>query len=247
MPNMKNIRKVKQAGFSLIELMVVILILTVITGAIFQQIDMVQKRYRSEQNKMDLFQNAREFVDQFVRDVHTAGYPNPRVFTPDVTWEVSPAANSKYNAVGLIYMDPRRLVFEGDINGDGIVDMLEYKLELDTSSAGNSRCPCIKRGQGTKTSGSAPGTTVLDYFTQVENVVADASTVIFTAYDREGVQKTITGGLTRTNFEPNANDEIYKIYNVRINLNVKASTSAGDIGTGFRPEVFISAGAQVNN
>lgn len=238
----------KQSGFSLIELMVVILLMMIITGAIFQQIDMVQRRYRSEQNKMDLFQNAREFVDQFVRDVHTAGYPNPRIFTADAVWEVTPAANSMYNAVGLIYIDPRRLVFEGDINGDGVVDMLEYKLDLDTTAAGNSRCPCLKRGQGSKTSGAAPGTTVLDYFTQVENVVADSNTVIFTAFDREGVKvDEVATGLTRTNFEPNSTERIYQIFNVRIQLNVRASTSAGDIGTGFRPEVFISAGAQVNN
>jgi prepilin-type N-terminal cleavage/methylation domain-containing protein len=237
----------KQSGFSLIELMVVILLMMIITGAIFEQIDMVQRRYRSEQNKMDLFQNAREFVDQFVRDVHTAGYPNPRLFTPDAVWEVSPAANSMYNAVGLIHIDPRRLVFEGDINGDGVVDMLEYKLDLDTTAAGNSRCPCLKRGQGSKTSGAAPGTTVLDYFTQVENVVADNTTEIFTAFDRDGAPVDISAGLDRTNFEPNSTETIYRIYNVRIRLNVRASTIAGDIGTGFRPEVFISAGAQVNN
>src|SRR3954466_11727683 len=69
-----------QAGFSLIELMIVILLLSVIMGSVFSQIDLVQKRFRTEQNKLDISQTAREFLDQIVRDVHKAGYPNLRLY-----------------------------------------------------------------------------------------------------------------------------------------------------------------------
>ena len=70
-----------QAGFSLIELMIVILLLSVIMGAVFGQVDLVQKRFRTEQNKLDISQTAREFLDQIVRDVHKCGFPNWRQAT----------------------------------------------------------------------------------------------------------------------------------------------------------------------
>lgn len=236
----------RQSGFSLIELMVVMLILTVIMAAIFQQLDMVQKRYRSEQNKLDLFQNAREFVDQFARDVHQAGFPNTKLFALNAL--SSPREQDALNASGLIYIDSTNIRFEGDVNGDGVVDSVAYYLVTDTTGAGNSRCPCLKRSQVNKAAGVAPIDNPLDPQTQVENVVAPGTgESIFTAFDQEGNAIDISGGLTRSDFTANTPDDIYKIYMVRIRLNVKASAAAGDIGTGFRPEVFISAGAQVNN
>ncbi|PYU80227.1 MAG: hypothetical protein DMG51_16025, partial [Acidobacteria bacterium] len=58
-----------QKGFSLIEMMVVVLILGIISAGIFVQLDMAQQRAFSEQVKLDNFQEARDFVDQFFRDV----------------------------------------------------------------------------------------------------------------------------------------------------------------------------------
>src|SRR2546426_1560874 len=62
-----------QLGFSLLELMIVVLILSVITGAVFSQISMVQQRARTEQSKLDIFQESREFMDQLGRDLHQTG------------------------------------------------------------------------------------------------------------------------------------------------------------------------------
>jgi prepilin-type N-terminal cleavage/methylation domain-containing protein len=243
-----NTKNRRQQGFSLIELMIVMLVLTIIMGAIFQQLDMVQKRYRSEQNKLDLFQNSREFVDQFARDVHQAGFPNTKLFALNAF--SGPREKSAYNANGLIFIDRDFMWFEGDVNGDGIVDSVAYYLEANTTNAGNSKCPCLKRSQVPKADGVAPMDNVITPQTQVENVVIPnyaGGDAFFYAYDKEGTPIDISAGLTRTDFTPNTTDMIYKIYMVRIRLNVKASAAAGDIGTGFRPQVFITAGAQVNN
>ena len=59
-----------ERGFSLIELMVVVAILTLVMGVVFAAIANVQKRYRTEEGRVDTMQNAREFVDQIGRKMN---------------------------------------------------------------------------------------------------------------------------------------------------------------------------------
>src|ERR1035437_7465451 len=68
-----------QAGFSLLELVLVVAILTIVLAAVFNGINIASQRSVAEQTKVDLTQQGREFVDEFERDVHQAGYPNCRM------------------------------------------------------------------------------------------------------------------------------------------------------------------------
>src|SRR5216683_7338779 len=70
-----------QTGFTLIELMIVCTVLMIVLGAVFQGINTVIQRSQAEQVKVDLTQSGREFVDEFERDLHQAGYPNCRMVT----------------------------------------------------------------------------------------------------------------------------------------------------------------------
>src|SRR5215472_14137763 len=65
----------RSAGFSLVECLIAILILTIFMAAIFNQINKVQSYYKVEDKKVDLTTQQRDFVDQFTRDMHQAGYP----------------------------------------------------------------------------------------------------------------------------------------------------------------------------
>src|SRR5256886_9859704 len=65
-------------GFSLIEMMVVMAIISIIMGSVFKSIDLTQRTARSQQVRLDLTQQAREFVDQLTRDLRSAGYPYQR-------------------------------------------------------------------------------------------------------------------------------------------------------------------------
>jgi prepilin-type N-terminal cleavage/methylation domain-containing protein len=169
----KNRKYSRQRGFTLIELLMVVLLLSIVVGAVFSQIDRAQVRYRVEDQRVDLTQQEREFIDQFTRDLHQAGYPSASMYGTSGT------ANQV--ARGPISLSSNDIVIEGDVDGDGLVDTVEYSY-FDgsgwTSSAPNP-CPCIRRSQVQKGTPSSASTT----FTQVQNVVG---TSFFTAFDAGG-------------------------------------------------------------
>jgi|SRR6267378_5960926 len=70
----------RQPGFTLIELLVALGIFLLITGAAFTLLGTSQKRYQTESQVLNSFQEARLGLDQIVRDVNDAGYPPPTFF-----------------------------------------------------------------------------------------------------------------------------------------------------------------------
>ena len=140
-----------ERGSSLIELIIAIVVLLIISAAIFQAVNAATGRSTTEQAKVDMFQEAREFMDQMSRDLRQAGYPNPR------------------------NVDAGDLWFEGDVTGDGTVSVVQY--HLDTSTSNN--CPCLKRSQLPKVTGNPlTGQTAASYQIEVQGV---QNTDIFSA------------------------------------------------------------------
>src|SRR5262245_58943713 len=133
-------RLTKQKGFSLTEVMMVVLVLSIVVGALFSQIDRAQVRYKVETQKVDLTQQQREFIDQFTRDMHQAGYPAPAV------WGNRYVANSQYAAVGVWYISPTEIHMEADVDGDGVVDSVWYRFD--------NTCTCLRRGSSPKVDGT---------------------------------------------------------------------------------------------
>ena len=72
------------AGFTLIEMLISLAILVIVTGAVFQQINSMQKKSASEAVNVDLTQQSREFINQTVRDLHMAGFPGPGIYSSPV-------------------------------------------------------------------------------------------------------------------------------------------------------------------
>ena len=106
-------------------MMVACAITLVIMGALFAQIIHGQKYAASQDAKLDLFQESRQFMDQMSRDLRSAGYPNTRNFQSDPS---SPAQESPQEAVGLVKLDVGELWFESSIDGSGNVSVIHYKL-----------------------------------------------------------------------------------------------------------------------
>src|SRR5258708_6316549 len=143
-----------QSGFTAVEMMISLLILGIITGGIFAQIDLAQQRAFSEQVKLDNFQEARDFVDQFFRDVNQIGYPNSRMVDSNpltTSWSpllASPLINDNRLAIGLVKIEANAIQFEGDMKGDGVVQSIIYKIN------GSAACPlCLQRSQVDKVLG----------------------------------------------------------------------------------------------
>jgi prepilin-type N-terminal cleavage/methylation domain-containing protein len=147
-------RKAVSGGFSLIELLIVAAVLLVVLGGVVNYITIALQRSKAELTKVDLTQDGRSFVDEFERDIHQAGYPNCRMFNTGSN--CSAHFNDHTMAVGLVSVSNTQIVFEGDVDGDGNVDSVWYRL---VDSAGNfpptGTCPCtIQRGQITKVDGA---------------------------------------------------------------------------------------------
>src|SRR3954468_9324307 len=101
----------RQSGFSLMELMVVLAILTIVVGIVFTTVASVQQRTQSESQRVDVTQNSREFMDQLERDLRNLGYPNERMFLASTLG--SPAANSQFLAAGMVAASGTDIWFEG--------------------------------------------------------------------------------------------------------------------------------------
>ncbi len=176
-----------QKGFSLIEMMVVVLILGIISAGIFVQLDMAQQRAFSEQVKLDNFQEARDFVDQFFRDVNQIGYPNSRmVDTASVLWSpglAAPLINDNRMAIGLVKIADNEIRFEGDMNGDGAVQSVIYMTN------GSGSCTlCLQRSQVDKvTADPLTGQSSPNWGTEVNDVLSNP---IFSYFKADGTQVT---------------------------------------------------------
>jgi prepilin-type N-terminal cleavage/methylation domain-containing protein len=166
-----------ERGFSLIEMMIAIVILMIVVGGIFGVIDVVNQRSHTEQAKLDMFQEAREFMDQMSRDLHQAGYPSPRHYLDGVMTQ-DPVVNDELNAVGIVKVDEGDLWFEGDVDGTGVVSVVRYHLDTSTTNG----CPCLRRSQLPKIDGNPVDEQSPEvYQIQVQGV---QNTDIFSAFTR---------------------------------------------------------------
>jgi len=179
---MKNADK----GFSLIELLIVMVVLGIIMGAVFSLVNLAAARSSTEQAKLDMFQESREFMDQMSRDLRQAGYPSAVNFT-NSTLTISPVQDDGRVASGLVKVDVGELWFEGDVDGTGTVSVVHYVIDSSTTN----NCPCLKRSQLPKVNNADPytGQTTPAYQTEVQGV---QNTSIFTAYTKGATGTPLT-------------------------------------------------------
>lgn len=256
-------RSAPSRGFSLIELMVVVVMITIVLAAILSQVRLVQQRSVAEQGRVDDFQQARDFMAQIVRDGRQMGYPNTHNF--DVS--VNPAAAAPCGAqnwptpqtpanmqtdcrlaTGLIRLTPTRLDFSGDVDGSGNVSIVSYAVNGDGLCA-----QCMERAQVPKVNGLTPlaqanaiggGAGVSPWVQEVQNVrnVNSATAPVFSAYDATGALIPLGAGID-INANPNL---IATIRTIRVNLDV-ANPASIDPQTRQQLEADITGTVQIVN
>lgn len=261
---MKNIQPRSQRGFSLLELLIVLSILTLVMAGIFGMMDAAQKRYAVEDTKLDLQQEGRQFLDQVVRDLHQAGFPNARMY------DTAPANgnNAAKVAVGLVRVSYTDIIFEGDVDGNGTVNVVRYQVYPDNGSA----CPCtLRRSQEPKTEGASSDDQTYSWSSEVQRVLNTSGTgnsplsiagttfgasndtlyaaykqaPLFQYYDQNGV--IVTGipntlATSGTGMDPKI---LASIRSVRITINILAS--AIDVQTRRYPAVSMTSSARIAN
>src|ERR1700692_2100209 len=107
-----------QHGFSLVELMIAMAILTIVVSVLTDGMIQIQKKSASDVGKVDVAQESRQFMDQILRDLRQCGFPSLAMF--DSSFSPTPTVSSTYVAQGLISFSSAAIEFEGDIDGSGV-------------------------------------------------------------------------------------------------------------------------------
>jgi prepilin-type N-terminal cleavage/methylation domain-containing protein len=177
----KALVKVRQRGFSLLELLLVLGILGVVLGVVVSGVQLV-KTNTTQADNVDLTQESRQFMDQVVQDLHYTGFPPVGMFNAATQLLMAPngclaVAPQTCYAAGLVSISSNAIQYEGDVDGTGVSEIF---VQLSPAAG---PCPCaLRRGQVSKfqfvNAGAVPA-----YYTEVDGVM---TLNVFSAYDFAG-------------------------------------------------------------
>lgn len=219
----------RSRGYTLLELLIVLVILVTVTGAVFEHINVMQKKAGSEAMKLDMSQQAREFLDQTVRDLHMAGYPGASMYS-------NPLLHPSQVAAGLVRVSPTEILLEGDVNNDGNV----YSVDITyvANDPNDPNCPCIRRSAQAKVDADSFSQPSNPNYTETQRVfppgagAGQSGEDLFEYYDQKG--NAINVGTAGVDLHT-APGMIASIKTVKINLSLltsqRAPASGGFIGT----------------
>jgi len=209
-----------QRGFSLVELMISMAILTVVVGVMTDGMIQIQKKGASDVNKVDVAQESRQFMDQILRDLRQCGFPSLAMF--DSSFSPTPTVSSTYVAQGLISFSSSAIQFEGDIDGSGV---REVYIQVVVPTSGN--CPCtLQRGTVLKSVGGSPA-----YYTELDNLMSQS---VFTAYEYDGTAY-------------NTADALSAIKNIGVTLYVRSPQPDTNVSSTSYATTTMVSEARINN
>jgi prepilin-type N-terminal cleavage/methylation domain-containing protein len=230
--NQKKTRRARaRNGFSFLELLITMAILTAVIGVVTDGMMQIQKKSASDINKIGVAQESRQFMDQILRDLRQAGYPGVSLFdsttlnhTVNCTNDSNITATPKiYAACGLISFSATAIQFEGDVDGSGVS---EVYLQAVVPASGS--CPCtVQRGTVLKSVGGTP-----DYYTELDNIMSQN---IFTAYKFDGSAYN------------SATDSLSLIKNIGITLYVRNPVPDNNATTVTYPTTTMVSQVRINN
>lgn len=229
---MTKVSKHNARGATLVELLVALAVLGLVTAGIFGQLNTATQRIAAEQVKVDNFDQARDFVDQFFRDINQIGYPNGRIVT-----NLANGINDTRVAVGLVQIGPTSIWFEGDINGNGVVQEVRYQIN------GSGTCAlCLQRSSVAKLPFNPfTGQAQPDWGTEVNDLITP---VIFTYFDANGAQINVPVG---SSFDINNNGAVLaSVKTIHISLTIQ-NNQVMDPKTGQALQTSFEGEVSLNN
>jgi len=114
---------VRDAGFSLIELLLVLLIFSVLTGAAMALVVNAYKTLQGRLSSSTALDRGLRAVNQMSREIRMAGFPSDKSFTTTTV-----ASYPGIVAIPFVTASAYDLKFEADTDGDGRVEQIEYVL-----------------------------------------------------------------------------------------------------------------------
>jgi prepilin-type N-terminal cleavage/methylation domain-containing protein len=226
-------------GYTLLEMLISLLILAIVTGAVFEQINAMQKKSSAEAMKLDLNQQAREFLDQTVRDLHMAGYPSASMYS-------NPLASPSKVAAGLVLVSPTQILLEGDVNNDG--NVYSVNIYYKASDPGDPNCPCVRRSAVGKVDADSFSQPTSLVYTETEHVFPPGTASgqsgedLFAYYDQNGNAIDVGSGVDIST--PAGKDVITAIKTVKMNLSLL--TNQRDPESGGFARTSMSATSRLN-
>jgi len=229
----KKLEAGRQRGFSLIELVVTLVILTTVIAVVTDGISQIERKSASDVNKVGAAQESRQFMDQILRDLRQSGYPGSGLFDQStLTAATTPytiCQENKNVACGLISFSSSAIQFEGDIDGSGVGDVY---LQVVVPAGGS--CPCtLQRGTQFKSAGTSPPYySTPDYYTELDNLMNPTP---FTAYKYDG-----TAWVSGT-------DDISTIKNIGVTLYVQNPVPDTNQSSTVYPTTTMVSEVRINN
>jgi type II secretory pathway pseudopilin PulG len=227
-------------GFTLMEVLVSLLILVTVTGAVFEQINSMQKKSASEAANVDLTQQSRDFMSQTVRDLHMAGYPTASMYSVD------PSAHPSMVANRLVRVSSTEILLEGDVNNDGAVESVD--ILYVASDPNDPNCPCIRRSAQAKIDADSFNQGLNPYYTETQQVFppgtqpGQSGEDLFEYFDQSGT--TVDLSLGNDLLTPQGIANLASIKTVKINLSLL--TNQRDPVTGNFVRTSMSASSRLN-
>ncbi|HEY2912662.1 MAG TPA: prepilin-type N-terminal cleavage/methylation domain-containing protein [Candidatus Angelobacter sp.] len=231
-----NAKKRAAAGFTLIEMLISLAILVIVTGAVFEQINSMQKKSASEAVNVDLTQQSRDFINQTVRDLHMAGFPGPGMYS-------NPVVRPSLVANGLVRVSSSEILMEGDVNNDGAVESVD--ILYVASDPNDPNCPCIRRSAQPKIDADSFSQPTNLFYTETQQVfppgtgAGQSGEDLFAYYDQNGNTVDLSTGSDISTTQGIAN--LAAIKTVKINLSLLTNQRDPQTGNFLRTSMSASA------
>lgn len=121
-PTLRRV-EVRESGFSVIELMTVLLVFSIMSATALSVLIQAHKNLQSAMGSSILHDSGLRALGQMTREIRMAGFPSAQSFS----------ANAVLNFPGIVAntvtaVSAYDVKFEADIDGDGMVEQVEYVL-----------------------------------------------------------------------------------------------------------------------
>ena len=199
---MKLSRLSRILGFSVIELLVVLLVFGIVLGMVFSSLGRGQETGEIAEQEGIMTANLEDIFALFNSEIRTIGFPPESYFDSD--YLQNPATPKNLVSHGLLSIGSRSIEFEGDINGNGRTDYIRYYL------TGSSPPYTLNRIAGEiHVDGSLPGGSAQKLSEQIQDLE-------FQCFDRSGLStgslKEVASIEIRMTLRSKKRDPISKIY-----------------------------------